>query len=641
MIQNVHLIKQSIEETRVQQYKIMNVLLSDEVQFIEAPGLLVHASKPYECPADGSTYRLTAGGTYDFMTYFNALSIRKWREYTTASDFGVHLECRGGGGRLSITAADAFDYAPRKVGDSVALAPSQDWSSVDISLPSSSDNVLESFQISCDGDVELRNAYYYANVDLTDVRSIELSICTTTFRKEEYITRNVDLVRTHVLQAGERASGHVTMHVVDNGRTLDAAELEGDGVLVHANPNAGGAGGFARGMIESMEQTPRATHVLLMDDDVLVSPESILRTYNLLSILKDEYTDAFVSGAMMNMEEPSLRWEEMGFVGFDGAFHPVKPVAHMTTVHDVVDGEAYDIPSYMPGCADQNQVYAAWWYCVIPMAQIDKNGLPLPVFVRGDDVEYSRRCEPRFMSMNGICIWHNAFHTRYSAAQERYQMTRNCLIDQFVSDIAPQADFVGSMERAFYAELKKFNYDSAELILRGFEDFLKGPSWIMDPNAQQAFMDANRDAEKLIPFEHLAAQLEELGVRLSELTDWKVWRDLPYSREDRWIDRFTHNGQKRGSRFTVRGKVAVIDHVGWSEVDGKIRGAEIIVALDMPNKRGAIRRIDRDRFRVLVERYRADMQTFNSIKDDLLRDYRASKKVMTSVSFWKGYLGID
>ena len=624
-------------------FKIMNILCSNAAQFLEAPGLLVHTSKPiaYVAESSDSVCRLAAGGEYDFMTYFNALSIRKWRDYTIAREFGLHMEVRGGAGQIALTVADAFDYSPRKTGDSVHFAPSDSWVSLDLDLPSCPENVLEAFSISCDGDVEIRNAYYFAKVEHDDIRQVELAICTTTFKKEEYISRNIDLIRSEVLHASERASGHVTMHVVDNGRTLSPDDFEGEGVYVHPNPNAGGAGGFARGMIEAMLQAPRATHVLLMDDDVLVSPESILRTYNLLSLLNDDYCEAFVSGAMMNMEEPAVRWEEMGFIGFDGAFHPVKPSAHMTTVHDVVDGEVYDIPTYMPGCADQEQVYAAWWYCVIPMSQIASNGLPLPVFVRGDDVEYSRRCKPRFMSMNGICIWHNSFHTRYNAAQERYQMTRNCLIGQFVSNIAPHADFIGSMKKAFESELRKFNYANAELILKGFEDFLEGPSWIMQPRAQQAFMDANRDAEKLIPFEELVSQLDDLGIKLSELTDWKVWRDLPYSRKDCLIDRFTYNGQKCGDRFTQSGKVAVIDNVGWSEVDGKIRGAEVIVALDMPGKRGAIRRIDRKRFEYLLDRFEKDMDRFNKSKEQLFRDYQSSQSEMTSVEFWRGYLGMD
>lgn len=50
-------------------------------------------------------------------------------------------------------------------------------------------------------------------------------------------------------------------------------------IYYHRNKNVGGSGGFTRGMIESIRQKPKATHVLLMDDDVVVLSESIKRTY--------------------------------------------------------------------------------------------------------------------------------------------------------------------------------------------------------------------------------------------------------------------------------------------------------------------------------------------------------------------------
>ena len=34
-----------------------------------------------------------------------------------------------------------------------------------------------------------------------------------------------------------------------------------------------------------------------------------------------------------------------------------------------------------------DDAYAGWWYCCIPVEHIEDRGLPLPVFVRGDDVE--------------------------------------------------------------------------------------------------------------------------------------------------------------------------------------------------------------------------------------------------------------
>ena len=99
-------------------------------------------------------------------------------------------------------------------------------------------------------------------------------------------------------------------------RTPDGLPFEGDPrhvlalSLIHIsivpNPNVGGAGGFARGMLEAL--AGGATHVLLMDDDVHVSPESFKRTYNLLSLVKNCYKQAFLNGAMLSLEEPNLQY---------------------------------------------------------------------------------------------------------------------------------------------------------------------------------------------------------------------------------------------------------------------------------------------------------------------------------------------
>lgn len=620
----------------------MNVLLSDDPQFLCAPNMLVRSTRPVRRSGDNQdVWVLDGPGTHDFTTYFNALSIEKWKRYTVARSFFLHLEVRGAAGALSVTRADSFSYYTEDVPNTkTTFAGGSAWQTFELELPGNDGDVIEAFRIECEGPVEIRNAYYYTPVDEKDMRPVELALCTTTFKKEQYITRNIDLVRKHIIHSSNRIAQHFHMHVVDNGRTLDAQALSGDGVSVIPNDNVGGAGGFARGMIAAMEQEPRATHVLLMDDDVLVSPESIIRTFNLLTLVNDEYRDAFVSGSMMNMDEPYIRWEEMGFIGFDGAFHPLKPVARMDVLHDVVDNEAFDIPSYLPHYEDQAQHYAAWWYCVIPMTQIDKNGLPLPIFVRGDDVEYSRRCDPKFITMNGICIWHLAFHMRYNAAQERYQMTRNCFVDQYTSNFAPLSDFETNFRQAFQLELKKFNYADAALILDGFEDFLKGPAWLMSDEARTAFLDANKRAAKLEPLEDIVKKAAALGVDLSHVSDWQIERDVPYTFRKRASDRLTLNHQ-RAVKQPGNGGVAVIDNVGWAFPGGKIHGADTLITVDIPNRRGAIRTRDQAKADELLKRYRKLRAYYRSHKTRLKRAYQGARPVMTSVAFWKKYLGIQ
>ncbi len=87
---------------------------------------------------------------------------------------------------------------------------------------------------------------------------------------------------------------------------------------------------------------------------------------------------------------------------------------------------------------------------------IKRNGMPLPVFVRYDDVEYGIRCNPTFMTMNGLCIWHSKFEIRYNAAVERYQSIRNGMIAQMTTGLAPSIDtFLRELHDQVDLELKK------------------------------------------------------------------------------------------------------------------------------------------------------------------------------------------
>lgn len=90
--------------------------------------------------------------------------------------------------------------------------------------------------------------------------------------------------------------------VIDNGRTLVPEQWNSDKITIHPNKNVGGAGGFTRGMIESMEQPEDITHVLLMDDDVIILPESIRRMYYLLSMLSQNLMNTLSVGQCFAMK---------------------------------------------------------------------------------------------------------------------------------------------------------------------------------------------------------------------------------------------------------------------------------------------------------------------------------------------------
>lgn len=596
-------------------------------------------------------WSLQGPGTFDFTTFFNALSTSKWMRYTNAREFFLHLELKGAACTFTQTRADTYTWhvecldATRR-----DIAASEEWITLDIPLELN-DDVLVGFLLESQEAVQIRNSYYYTQIDDESVRPVELALCTTTFKNENYILPNVELVKKRIVETDEPISEHFSMHVVDNGRTLDAKDVESEHIFLHPNPNAGGAGGFARGMIEAMEQTPRATHVLLMDDDVSISPESIIRTFNLLSIVNDEYSEAFLSGAMMSMDQPNLRYEDVGFVACNGKYFPAKNLAYVDVLHDCVANEAFIHCNPEEAGYDtdrMSQSYAAWWYCVIPVSVIDREGLPLPIFVRTDDVEYSLRAHAKIMTMNGICVWHSPFKQRYSAAVERYQMPRNVLIGQFTSGMAPLSDFIGDLKIGFELELKKYNYDNAALVLDAFEDFLKGPSFIMEKGAaERSYLDHLKKAEKLLPLDDIKEDALALGVDLDTIPATQFDHEN-YERDDhrsfveRIRDNMTVNGHRmvRGDYYD-KGSVAVISAAGWLYPVDELRKKEYIIAIDAPSKKGIIRKMDKECFNQLWDRFHRDMVEFRANKDRLRKEYEAARSVMTSLPFWKQYLGID
>lgn len=619
-------------------FKIQNILFDGSAAFSNYPTLLIRRSGDGRVFRDEKTsFVLQGPDSFDFTTYFNSLSIYKLKLYSKIDSFYVHFEYKGSSFSIVHTSASALDWVPVKHRDTQTdYSESSEWSSLDIQLLPDDLDILASVCIETSGSLAIRNAYFYTKIEEGLLHPIELSLVSTTFRKESYVLHNLDLIKNQILDTDEPISNHLNVHIIDNGRTLDSNKLNCSRVTIHPNPNVGGSGGFARGMIESLEQNPKATHVLLMDDDVEVLPESFIRTYNLLALLKDEYSEAFLSGAMMSLEQPDLRTEDLGFFTSDGHFRPLKPEGHMSDLHDVILTETFSPRTGI--WPDTAQQYAGWWYCVIPKTIIEREGLPLPLFVRGDDSEYSLRVKPKFMTMNGICVWHNSFFFKYSAAVERYQVSRNTLVAQAVTGVGKDSDFLDAIYREVQLDLKKFNYDDAALAVKGLEDFLRGPSFLEHPVAEGRFMDANREREKLVPLEDLRDEALKFGIDVLRLTADDITVDPPRSSLEAAKDFVTFNGQRLISSNGRNGRVAVIDAAGWVYPAGKIRDVDTIIAIDMPNKKGVIRHLDQKRFDEVWGRWKKASSEFKKRRASLYDEYASYREKFTSVDFWKQYL---
>ena len=619
--------------------KFANVLLETNPRSVAYPALYCRSDHPVIFNETQGEWEMHGAGTFDFSTYFNSLSVRKLKQFTKAKSFTLHLELKGAACEVQQTMGDAFAHDPIEVeGVHWGLSASRQWQSVDMPLTITDDMVIVGFIIRTEGSVDIRNSYYELEID-GDLNDVELVLSTTTFKKEAFIERNIGLVKEQIVESADPIAKHFHMYVMDNGRTLDAEKLTSDRITVIPNDNVGGAGGFTRGMITAMEQDPKATNILLMDDDVAVSPESIKRTYNLLRILKEEHREDMVSGAMLNYEVGEDQWEDIGNMTPQGTFAGCKPGMRLTLFEDLIYNEMFT-----PTKWQRNNMYAAWWYCCIPISVIEKNGLPLPVFVRCDDAEYGIRCKTGFITMNSLCVWHMSFFERYNAAVERYQTTRNTMIAQATCGMAPDADFMKELHNNIRLELKKFGYANAELCLDAFEDFLKGPEFIKKPGqSEKSFMVANRNKEQLVDFETLQSRADQdpelAGFSIKNVDRQLIDGDKSRSLAERLEDLITDNNQryikKDGAGY------AVIPLQGWLYPAGAIRGKHKLVVLDWYNRKGTIRTKDVQRYQKIKKRYMRDLKYYKANINRLRKEYAAARVELTSVEYWKNYLKTD
>lgn len=578
-------------------------------------------------------------GSVDFFTYFNACSLAKWKKYAGIKRVYLHLEFANEAINKEYACTIQFfgrsylDSAASSLASGVRLTSTmgktkENGSLVfDLLIPETDYEVI-GFALDVRGGVVLEKAYYYARVAEEQINPVKIALCTTTFLKEDYIIPNIELVKNEVLAADDVIAKNFHMFVIDNGRTLDAEALSDEGVTVLPNPNVGGSGGFARGMMEAMKHDENFTHVLLMDDDVSISTESLRRTFNLLSLATGKYKNAFINGAMLVAEEPNRQFEDVSYVVNSGAYASVKSNKYyMDQQQYIVRNEHIDV--------EIPKAYGAWWFSCIPVSAIEQVGLPLPLFVRCDDVEYGMRAKPIYMTMNGICVWHDGFMGRSRASVDSYQYVRNFLIMIAMTDCSSQDLFMLRMERALRLQLRVMSYDAADLILDGIADYLKGPDYFASLNGEEVIKRNAKKNEKLVLLDELAEPYRNVTYNKRLLGDQsrikpllKLMRTLPYDRH-------------LLPDVLLREMPEAVFYSGLSILSPRTIGTKTLVAIDLEGNQGAVRHMDRERYQQIMDRWKALKSELKERGDEVRAAYKEAQPYLTSTEFWEKYLGLD
>lgn len=546
---------------------------------------------------DHEVISLDKGAVTQFDTYFNAVSIGKWLKYTAIKSISLKVKVKGSG-IMSVSQLDRHHHGFVRTAlaqRSVNNTQSQEIS-IDVTQLSGFGIIYLSVQALDDG-FEFCGGNWEAEFERTHDAKIAVLLCT--YKREEFVRRNLERLRDY------------DVFVIDNAQTL--APDTGEHII--PNRNLGGAGGFARGMYE-IARLPEFTHILLMDDDVKVHPETVYRVQTLYQTLKPEYADYLIGGAMFRLDLPQIQ-VEAGVV-----INPDLTIARLKYGFNLSDPAQCVLNEFEEYC-DIN----AWFCCAIPTKLLADNQLPLPIFFQWDDVEFGLRHRGRFIHLNGICVWHESFEAKMFNLRWYYGY-RNQLICAAVHGISPPPKvFLKALRTSLLRELMCMRYKTAEMILDGVEDFLRGPEWLLSLNPEKK----NREViEKCYQLQ----EPDKLGVRIK-------WDDLENSirRNDnskfhRLFRLLTFNGLPFKANRTVVTSMHDARPVHFYR-------AGTAIYFDTFTRKAFVIKRDTGEAKLLWRRWLNLSKEFRQRYAAVLYEYLSKHKTFTSVTTWERYFVVS
>lgn len=533
-------------------------------------------------------------GFAEFNTYFNALSIGKWLKYTSIKNVSLKIKLEGSF-IISICQRERYAYetaARTLVQYKIDCIEKKDKI---FPVPVLEGNGLIYFTLQAISD----GSEFYGGewvAEFEEVQKVKLGIIFCTYKRDQYILRNLDHLKDY----------HV--FVVDNAGTLPEGCCEN----LYRNRNLGGAGGFARGMYE-ISKLPEYTHVLLMDDDVVVHPESVYRAEILYITMKPEYRSHLIGGAMFRLDIKEYQFEAGGVAMRDET--ELTALKHGLRMHD-------------PECCLMNEIeencdFNAWFFCAFPIELCKGDQLPLPLFMQYDDVEFSLRHNKRFIHMNGICVWHEGFGTKIHFGGRMYYIHRNCLITIASHNMAfDPKQFMRATKSVILRELLCQRYLTAEHILDGILDFLKGIDWLKA-------LDSENKQKDLVSNGYQVDYPEALGVAVSlkELESSVHLEGM--SKRLRLLRAMTLNGL-----FMKADKVAIM-HMERARPVHFYRASSAVYYDIETRKAFVTHRSRKETLRLLRKFYTVRRQFFKKYKK-ISAEYFARRGELMSVEFWEG-----
>ena len=569
--------------------------------------------------SDESMFYHVSDGTYFFDTYFNAFSLEKWKTYTTVKDIRLHLSCASA---IHIEVYDEYGIL-----SSVDIDMPQ-AESVDIPMEYGKTSRFIYFAVRNIDDssiMPIESGYFYTTDAPEQKVSLALDICT--YKREKFVYHNINVLKEEILTNPESPLyDKIHIFISDNGQSLDATKLEDEHIRVYPNMNAGGTGGFARGVLEIQKKKEELhlTHMIFMDDDIVLNPDALVRTYGLLSYARDQYKLSSVAGAMLRLDRRyTLHEVAANWAGGDPIVTnqgmDLRAFAHVMKNEELRQGD-----------------YAAWWYACYPLSVVREDNMPIPFFLHMDDVEYGLRNRNGVMTLNGINVWHSVFENKRASNLSYYDI-RNIMLTNAVYFQDGNLRFMKRyIFKRFMANTLRFRYKDVNMTYMAVRDFCRGPEYLKNLNPQEKNRELMDAGYKMLPIDTLTTD-ENLKNEIRNYQKPENISDVyqKYNVKNKWKYQITVNGWLLPSH---RDKVYVYP-MGIHPY-ALFRKKDVIL-FDPDSQTGiAVHKSWRELMGVLCTIGKTYLLIATQYRK-AQREYRREIQTMQTAGFWREYLKLD
>jgi galactofuranosylgalactofuranosylrhamnosyl-N-acetylglucosaminyl-diphospho-decaprenol beta-1,5/1,6-galactofuranosyltransferase len=574
---------------------------------------------------------LAPGTSVHTNTYFGRFHATYWHRWTSVPQVEVEAVLTGTG-RIRLLASDT-----NKVWRIVSARDVDDTEATAVRLVAPIDRFVDG------GGMWLEISTEIGELTVSDVRwtvtaprpvpRTDVVICT--------YNRVDDCLNTlHALAGDPEALDHVgTVYTVDQGsdplesrpRFGEVAAELGKRLRYLRQPNLGGAGGFTRGLFEATAGEPdEQSDVLLMDDDVLLEPEILIR---LTAFAACTMHPTIVGGQMLNLLHPG----------------------HLHISAEYADPELLKVGLPMPGAlreayllgTDDRQLpmnqerrvdteYNGWWSCLVPAAIVRAIGYPLPLFFQWDDIEFGYRARAHgfpTVALPGAGVWHADFGWKDWDEWHRYFNMRNGLITAALHTDFSVRRITRRLGQLLSQYLVAMHYGLSATLLQAVEDFLDGPDVLQDGSASAAA--EIRRIRAAYP-ETVVHPMSELPDTVGDFREAQVVRaaNPPGSERLTWLKRAVYHAAGRSDRPT--GFIPAGDAHWWH-----VSTFERAIVADMSEQGFRVRTRDRERALELVKRGARTFRRFVTEGPSVAQRYRAEMGRLTSRENWARLYGLD